>query len=251
MAKQEGILPLNGTIDNLTFYKSKDGYIARKKGGITADRIANDPAFLRTRENGAEFGRANAAAKLLRTAFRALLLETSDSRMGQRLTRLMVKVIQADATNARGLRNVIDGEAELLKGFEFNETGKLGTTLYAPFTPSINRATGELKVDIPAFIPVNMIGAPAGATHYNLVAGGAAIDFTAGSYMVDTTESGISMIDANATTGTPLVTNVGAASVFPLFLVMGIQFFQEVNGQTYLLKNGSFNALSIVDVSGI
>jgi hypothetical protein len=35
----------------------------------------------------------------------------------------MVKVIQAD--NERGLRNVIDGEAELLTGFEFNIRGKL------------------------------------------------------------------------------------------------------------------------------
>jgi hypothetical protein len=36
----------------------------------------------------------------------------------------MVKVIQAD-TIERGLRNVIDGEAELLTGFEFNIRGKL------------------------------------------------------------------------------------------------------------------------------
>jgi hypothetical protein len=51
----------------------------------------------------------------------------------------MVKVIQADAVNERGLRNVIDGEAELLLGFEFNIRGKLGTTLYAPFVGAIDR----------------------------------------------------------------------------------------------------------------
>jgi hypothetical protein len=37
----------------------------------------------------------------------------------------MVKVIQADATNSRGQRNVIDGEAEMLEGFEFNKNGRL------------------------------------------------------------------------------------------------------------------------------
>ena len=37
----------------------------------------------------------------------------------------MVKVIQADTVSERGLRNVIDGEAELLFGFEFNIRGKI------------------------------------------------------------------------------------------------------------------------------
>ena len=33
MAQQKGILPVKGTIGNLTFYKSKDGYLLRGKGG--------------------------------------------------------------------------------------------------------------------------------------------------------------------------------------------------------------------------
>ena len=32
----------------------------------------------------------------------------------------MVKVNQTDVTNYTGLRNLIDGEAKLLAGFEFN-----------------------------------------------------------------------------------------------------------------------------------
>jgi hypothetical protein len=156
---------LKGTIGNITFYKSKDGYLAREKGGLDANRIANDPAFQRTRENGAEFGRAGKAGKVLRNALRSLLQNTSDSRMIARLTKEMMKVIQADAVNPRGMRNVIDGEAELIEGFEFNVNSKLGTTLYAPYTSSINRVSGELSVNIPAFIPANMVAAPAGATH--------------------------------------------------------------------------------------
>ena len=57
MAQQSGIIPLKGTLGNITFYKSKEGYLAREKGGVSAERIASDPAFQRTRENGAEFGR--------------------------------------------------------------------------------------------------------------------------------------------------------------------------------------------------
>lgn len=142
MAQQKGIIKLDGTIGGITFYKSKDGYLAREKGGVSADKIANAPAFQRTRENGAEFGRAGKAGKVLRTSLRALLQNASDSRMVSRLTTEMLKVVQADAVNPRGERNVIDGEAELLQGFEFNISGKLGTTLYAPFTAAIDRVLG-------------------------------------------------------------------------------------------------------------
>ncbi len=65
MARQDGILPMKGTIDNITFYKSGDGYIARKKTSLDANRIAKDPVSERTRETGAEFTRAGQATKLL------------------------------------------------------------------------------------------------------------------------------------------------------------------------------------------
>jgi len=52
---------LKGPIGDISFYKSKDGYLARSKGGVDKSRIKNDPAFQRTRENGSEFGRAGIA----------------------------------------------------------------------------------------------------------------------------------------------------------------------------------------------
>ena len=74
MAKQSGILKVEGTMGGITFYKSRqDGYLAREKGNLDATRIATDPNFQRTRENGAEFGKAGAAGKVLRTAFRVAI----------------------------------------------------------------------------------------------------------------------------------------------------------------------------------
>jgi hypothetical protein len=34
MAKQKGIIKLEGTIGDITFYKSQDGFLAKGKGGI-------------------------------------------------------------------------------------------------------------------------------------------------------------------------------------------------------------------------
>jgi len=249
MAKQKGIISLKGTLGNITFYKSKDGYLAREKGGISGDRIANDPAFQRTRENGAEFGRAGSAGKLLRTALRALTQNVSDSKMVSRLTRIMVKVIQADATNSRGMRNVIDGEAALLEGFEFNINGQLSATMYAPYTPAITRTTGVLEVAVPAFIPSNMISAPSGTTHFRINSAGVEVDFENKTYTVESNSSAILPWNNQATAAATLTNNVTANSTHPLFLAMGIEFFQEVNGNMYPLKSGAFNPLALVKVS--
>ena len=251
MARQKGIIKLKGTIGDITFYKTQDGHLAREKGGIDASRIANDAAFQRTRENGAEFGRAGKAGKLMRTAFRGALLKAADGRMVSRLTQRMIKVIQADSTSDRGLRNVIDGEAELVQGFEFNIRGKLGTSLFAPYTAAIDRVAGELTVDVPSFIPTNMVAAPTGTSHYKIISAAAEIDFEAETFVVANSETAILPWDAVATVAVNHVNQVTAASTKPLFLVLGVEFFQQINGQMYALKNGAFNPLAVVQVSGL
>ena len=250
MARQKGIIKLKGTIGDITFYKTQDGHLAREKGGIDASRIASDPAFQRTRENGSEFGRAGQAGKLLRTALRPLLLSSADGRMVSRLTQRMVQVIQADTTSERGLRNVIDGESELLFGFEFNIRGKLGTSLFAPYEATIDRALGELKVTIAPFIPSNMIAAPSGTTHFKIISGGAEVDFEEATFTISQSESAVLPWNSTLTT---LITHTNAVtsnSTKPLFVALGISFLQEINGQMYPLKNGAFNPLSLVKVDG-
>ncbi len=251
MARQKGIIKLKGTIGDITFYKTQDGHLAREKGGIDASRIKNDPAFQRTRENGSEFGRAGKAGKILRTSLRALLINTADGRMVSRLTQKMVEVIQADVTSVRGLRNMIDGEAELLAGFEFNIRGKLGTSLFAPFVGAIDRVTGEIIVDLAEFIPANMIAAPSGTTHFKIISAGAEIDFEAETFVEAHSETAILPWDGVATVAISHVNAVTPNSTKPLFLALGVEFYQEVNGQMYALKNGSYNPLALVQVSGL
>ena len=128
MAKLKGILPIEGTVGNITFSKTQDGIIVREKGGIPAERIANDPAFVRTRENNQEFGRAGKAVKLVRNAFRSVVLGGADRRMIARMMKVMMEAIRMDQTNPRGLRNVIDGETVLLEGQDFEVDGLQLTT---------------------------------------------------------------------------------------------------------------------------
>jgi hypothetical protein len=249
MAKQTGIIKLKGTIGDISFYKTKDGYLARGKGGVEKDRIENDPAFQRTRENGSEFGRAGNAGRVVRTAFKMLLRNTSDNRITSRLTGEMLKVIQADSTNVRGERNVLNGDLKLLEGFEFNVNGALGSTLYAGYTTNINRETGEAVVAIQEFVPQDNVVGPEGATHFALISGGAEINFEEESFNLATAKSEQIEIGPQSQAALNLTNALTAGSTLPIFLLLGIEFYQEVNGMYYPLKSGSYNALTLIAVN--
>ena len=251
MAKQKGIIKLAGTIGNITFYKTQDGYMAKEKTSLDATRIATDPNFIRTRENGMEFGHAAKVAATLRLAFRSVILNNRDNRMVSRLTQRMLAIVYADVTSVRGQRNVMDGETELLEGFQFNVKAPLATTLSTPYTSTIDRVTGILKVDIPSFIPINLITPPGGATHFKFIAGGASINFETKEFMVDSHESAMLPLDGTPTVAISLSNLVTAASVHPLIILFGIEFYQGVNGVKYSLRNSSYNALSVIKVSGM
>lgn len=250
MATQESVIKLKGSLGDLAFYKTADGFLARKKGGISAQRMRNDPAFVRTRENGAEFARAGKAAKLLRLALRTHLLSLADKRMTSRLMQVLMQVVQSDATNPRGQRNVIDGEAALLDGFEFNENARLRQTMLAPFTATIERSTGAMTINIESFVPNEMIVFPSGATHCSLVIVGALVDFEGNSFVMDHNESNPIALTNQAQAEQVLSATLPANSTQPLFLALGIRFFQEVNSQFYPLRNGAHNGLAFVSVDG-
>jgi hypothetical protein len=249
MAKQSSIVKLEGTIDDITFIKTADGYRARKAVRISASTIATSKAYQRTRENMAEFGRAGNANRVLRHAFSTLLTNAKGKRVIARLHKEMMKAIKADKVNPRGLRNVIDGELGFLQGFEFNNGASMKDTVAAVFTTSIDRASGIGKVDLPALVPTEVIKAPEGATHYRLVCGGAEIDFATEVFVTDIKESVYQPLTAATAPALGLSVTLPAASTHPLFLVVGIQFFQEVNGIYYPLKSGEHNALSLARVA--
>ena len=251
MARQKSIIKLQGTIDDISFVKTQDGYLARKATSVNGSRIASDPAFQRTRENNSEFGRAGSASKLLRTAFRLQIQQAKDRRVVSRLVKEMMKVVKADSTSTRGLRNVVDGEAEMLQQFEFNANAQLSTTLFAQYTPNINRTSGAVSITVPPFTPLTGIVAPDGATHFKLMAAASEIDFEAKNFLTDSADTGNLPINSVPTAIITLATTLPAASTHPLFLVFGIQFSQLVNGIEYPLKNGAFNALSVALVSGV
>lgn len=248
MAKQNGIIKLKGTLDNVTFYKTKDGDLAKMKTSVDKDRIANDPAYQRTRENGAEFGSSATSGKLTRNSLRPIALNASDSRTVARMTKLMTQVKNLDATSVRGQRNVgvamaLAPAKALLKGFEFNKEALLGSILYKPW--AVNTTTGVITIT--GVVPINDISAPEGATHVSFTGCFANINYASGIADVKLTNVQNIAINGVASTVTLTPTAVPTGTGTKVYLLK-VEFFQLVNGIQYSLKNGAHNALKIIEV---
>lgn len=211
-------------------------------------RVATAPDFERTRENMAEFERAATSGKLLTDAFRAVVSGASDSLQTARMNKAMSRVIKTDKLNDRGQRKVSEGNLQLLRGFEFNVDAKLTTVFFPPYTANIDRVTGTLKVDIPAFVPRKMLKAPPNTTHFSVVCGAAEINFDLG------TQKGANISTAELAFGKERTEPISLSNALTpnsteaFFLVLGVTFHQEVNGKYYPLNNGAYNAVAVIQV---
>lgn len=248
MARQKGLIKIEGTLQDLTFYKTKDGHLVKTKTNISKERIDSDPAFIRTRENGAEFGSSASSGKLTRDSLRNIAMNASDSKIVSRLTQIMTQIKNMDATSARGQRNVgvgiatVPGKA-LLKGFEFNKDALLGSILFKPY--SVNTTTGV--VTISGLVPINDVVWPQGATHISVSGAFANINYVTGVADVKLTNVQNMLIDGTSTNVTLTPTAVPTGTGIKVFLLK-VEFFQMVNAVQYSLKNGAYNALRIIDV---
>lgn len=249
MGRQIGVIKISGKLNDLSFYKSKDGYIVRTKGGASKARIKTDPAFARTRENNQEFAEINHSGKWIRTSFRNITGNESDALVVSRMVTQLSKVIKLDSMNLRGSRKVGVGLSanegkKLLKGFNFNIASLLSKVLKSNY--QVDRVSGVVR--IPEFIPQQDLVCPASATHCRIESARSEIDFTSGaihssispakSLVLNQTKSNVVLTPTHAPTGTGI-----------LFVVLKVSFFQEINGQVYSLNNGALNAIEIVSVS--
>jgi len=248
MAKQVGTFEIDGTIGDLTFYKSQGQHLVRQKGGVSGDRIKNDPNFARTRENNSEFGQAGRVGKGIRDAMRNLLDKASDSRVTSRLVQQLFAVIKSDTVNQRGQRTVASGDVAQLTGFEFNSRGKLSGTLFAPMIYTIDRAGTQVQI-AGNINPINDLKVPTGATHYKLTSAALVIDLANPEVqelaMAATPESAIDATVTPIALDASFTLDPTDKAILQLVLV---EFLQEVNGTFYALRNGSFNALRVVGV---
>lgn len=249
MARQVGLLKLVGTLGDISFYKAVYGYLARTKTGVDRKTVLNDPRFQRTRENALEFGRAAKSGKLLRVAIRPFLMHAKDSMTVQRLTQRMMKVLlQAETLNPRGMRTVANGDLALLNGFDFNINARLDSIIQIGYNSTFDRIAGTAILDLQSYKPKRDIKAPNGTTHFKLLFGAAALNFDGLKFVFSSADGSMLPYDGNENPMATITTNLSANLTVPVVLVLGIVYYQQVNGELYDLESGAFNALGVVGV---
>ncbi|MFC7774631.1 hypothetical protein [Flavobacterium sp. GCM10027622] len=248
MAKVNGIVKIEGTVEDLNFYKKEGVNYVRKKGGISKERINNDPNFIRTRENNSEFAHNCSSGKLLRMALGSLVFKAKDSKLSSRLMQTMSMIKNLDTVSSRGKRRVSIGlesaeGKQVLKGFDFNANASLNSVLFAPY--ALDTETGVTR--IANLITKEQLLFPQGATHATFQSAVLALDF-------ETEESELALsnvvtqpISLSPSTVTLTPTAVPTGTGVQLFLLM-VSFSQQINGQSYSLKNEEYNVLHILEV---
>jgi hypothetical protein len=214
--------------------------------GVSGDRVKNDSAFERTRENMAEFSRAGKAAKLLRTIFRDVTINAKDRVTQARLVKVMSRTIIGDSINERGARTVNNGDLLQLLGFNFNVKAGISDSLFVRCPLNFNRATGEVTLNIPSFVPRNNVQQARGVTHFRLVAAAASINFDTEQYEYAMQGTAELPYNSDPTQASTLTLALPANSTGIVVAVLGIEYYQKVNSRSYALKTGDHNATSVV-----
>jgi hypothetical protein len=263
MSKQKGIIKLVGNIGGMSFYTSNGEYLARTAGGPTKERIATGSNFVRTRENNAEFGGAAKVGKAFRTALSSVIQTMGGSTLTSSLTKLF-KAINAKASGIRGKRPIaLTANKAQAKGLELNNRISFTSVFNAPYSVTSDADRVEITFDIPNFIPMNFINAPAGATGYRVAA---AVGWLSDYVFDDGTQgyepdvpdqnslgiTSYSAIQPLDNVGTAInLTAVAPGGLVPkptvsVVACLGIEFYQKVDGIDYILAQG--NAMRVVEV---
>lgn len=249
MPRVNGIVSLQGSYEDMTFYHKDGKSFVRKKNGVSKERIENDPQFVRTRENMSEFSTSIGAAKLLRHSLGSLVVRAKDGKVSNRLMSAMSKIKNLDPNSKRGKRNVAEGLTTTdgrrhLVGFDFNGNAPLDTVMIADYT--LENGTGI--IDIPSLKIEEHLRIADGADHILLQCGVLNLDFATGlkeMVLSPVTELPIDMTDNHVRLVPPAMPGGSGVNIY----VLMISFSQRINGLAYPLKSEEHNVLHIVDVS--
>ncbi len=236
MARQKGIITIEGTLGDVNFYIRKGEALARKAGGgFNADAIRNKPSMVRTRENASEFGNCSRVKKMLRLSIWSFFGNVIDASFHGRMMQLMQEIKVLDSESIRGKREVKLGLStplgkKLFKEFAFTPARSVVGTLNA--ICKFNLATYRFEV---TSFDIKQVNFPKQATHFKLFFCLVTYDFENYSYSVSAAEPLLFNRKTVLTSFTMTTSPLPDTTEFFVGYI-GIAFYQEVGGTLYALK---------------
>lgn len=244
MARQKGILRFIGKIGRTVYYYHKHfGYLSRRITSVNAARIHNDPAFARVRDNNTEFARGAWAVRLIRAAFLPLFKRLADTHMTGRLTSAVLTAMRSNTLQGPGKHRFENADLEVMQGFNFNLHSPLGNLRLPRHNTAVDYDKGTCTVSIPGLVP-SLLAAPKGATHVRFTLGIALIDTATGQYALHTVAAPEVFLKEKTTMPLMITGDLPHRDASHVFMTLGVDFFQAVNGDLYELS--THNTLTLV-----
>lgn len=155
MAKQPTIF-VKGSIGNVIFYERNGRPYARSKPG-SVKQTAN------MKQRSLNFGIAARAGKTLRVQLAPLLPFPKDRKMQSRFSGALSQWLGTQPINELLPQPAVAA----LHGYNFNEACRLAERFKAPVHVSLP-STGQVTIDIAAFVPTQVLAAPAHTAYAEL-----------------------------------------------------------------------------------
>lgn len=249
MTKQNSISKWHGVTGSIPRKKkSKIVFSLRAKPGVTRERILKDPKFVRTRENGYEFGRAARKAKQIRWQIISLTRGTADGTMPNRFLSLVHRIQKRDSIGLRGERRFRDENTPQLRGFEFNAYSSLSQRFIEPLITRLDRHTGLATLTIPPFDPQIALRAEQGATHIRFLFSAAPLPNTEVRLPLAASVSTDFIALIGRYDVAVLAIQLAAALSDVVYCLVGISVYEQINNTYSPLEKGKYNSLTIVHV---
>jgi hypothetical protein len=234
MARQKGTIRLDGSLGALSFYHDKRyGDMVRGKGGPSKEQIQALPSCEVVRQNNSDFGTASRAGKLLRESFYHLLHYVHDYRLNGRVQKRMMEVLKRDTKHTAGSRLLAQENFATFGLLELHRERKAGDTFPLPVQRSLEQDCMKISTDVT--INRSIIK---GATHFKVVSVAALIHFSKVRHYHHTLHSAFLALEER----TPLHFTHELKEGGVLFHGMCVVFYQQINGEFYLLQDDGLSS---------
>ena len=242
MARQTGSIKLEGTIGNIIFYKRNGKYFARQKGGVSKKRFRTAPEFEGSRQAGKEFGRASAISGVVRRSLFPVL--NGIEKLGHsKLTGIFQQVIKSDPVSERGSRKFYLGDHSLIEGLELGHDSVTGILEGLPHVTYLEESN-QVSFDFTQLGNISLSQIPSGASHFEVNVFVIKIDevegvdgsFSIYPYPIASLDQELNSMETVEIGDTHLgEANKETGSIIG---VVGVRFYQFVNGGYYRLSEG-------------
>lgn len=264
MAKYKSLFQVRGDVGDAGFRLVNGQMVIGRTTSLDKERMRTDPAFKRTRENQSEFGGSAKAGKSLRMGLARVMKRFGDSRVTSRITKIFREMLKG-GPGLRGQRSIeIMNQKSKLIGLNLHVSDTFRSVCSLPIDLTVNVDRNTVTMNIPVFSADDFVTPPAGATHFKIVLAIAALsdhtfDSTEQKYLpVDPDINGLGAVGSTAEIGVLAVTAtpISLLASLPnlpvlgategLLALVGIEFYQETNGQLYIFNES--NAMHVEEV---